>query len=420
MIKEKLLTTTEISKYCSVTTETVANWIKSGKLKASVTPGKRYRIRVGDFIDFLNSLGMPIPDEFKDLSKKEKESGDTFPMFERILPKKNLQQFIDKLKEKAKIFAPIAKGKNFVFDEVSNAKKIRFDYITTIIPPKRFFIPSQETLLKFNVEKFNVEEIVPSKEEIILLGVHPCDMQGILRLDYAFSKGNPESIYLSRREKSTIIGVTCNPDEYCFCNSVGTNDSEKGFDLFFADIGQSFLVKILSDKGKKLIAQVETFDVTDIDRDEAKRAIARCSDLKGKQIETAVENLPLLCRNGESSPMWDDVGKKCLSCGTCNLVCPTCYCFDVRDDVELSFKQGVRERFWDSCQLEEFAQVATGESFREDRKNRQKHRFYRKYRYLMPEYGSPFCVGCGRCNRQCVAKINIVEIANELTKGIMV
>jgi len=418
MIRERLITTTEIAKYCNVTTETVANWIKSGKLNASATPGRRYRVKVSDFINFLNSLGMPIPEEFKEPYKKE--SGEIYPMQERILAKRNLQSFIDKLKGKARVYAPIAKGKNFVFDEVYDAKKIRFDYFSTIIPPKKFFLPSRDMLLRFNVDKFKVEEVFPLNEEIVLLGIHPCDMQGILRLDYAFAKGNPESIYLTRREKSTIIGVTCNPDEYCFCKSIGTNDSESGFDLFFADIGQSFLVKVLSDKGKKLISQVETSDVTDIDEEEAEKAIVRCNDLKGEQIETAVENLPLLCRNCENLPIWDEVGKKCLSCGTCNLVCPTCYCFDVRDDVELSFKEGVRERFWDSCQLEEFAQVATGESFREDRKNRQKHRFYRKYRYLMSDYGSPFCVGCGRCNRQCVAKINIVEMANELTKGIMV
>ncbi len=420
MINEQLLTTTDIARFCNVTTESVANWIKSGKLSASMTPGGRYRVKKKDFVVFLYKLGMPIPDEFSNLVKGEMKLKEASQVIERILPKKNLQQFIDGLKGKAKVFAPIAKGKSFVFDEVYDAKKIRFDYNTTILPPKKFFLPAREKLIKFNMSEFNVEEVMPPDEEIVLLGVHPCDIQGILRLDYAFTKGNPESVYLSRREKSIIIGVTCNPDEYCFCNSINTNDTEEGFDLFFADIGQSFLVKVLSDKGREVLSKVGTFDVTEIDREEANKAIDRCKNLKGPQIETSIEYIPLLCNNCENIPMWNDLGKRCLSCGTCNLVCPTCYCFDVRDDVELNFKEGIRERFWDSCQLEEFAEVAGGESFREERKNRQKHRFYRKYRYLMSEYGSPFCVGCGRCNRQCVAKINIVEIANELNKGILV
>jgi sulfhydrogenase subunit beta (sulfur reductase) len=90
----------------------------------------------------------------------------------------------------------------------------------------------------------------------------------------------------------------------------------------------------------------------------------------------------------------------------------------VRDEMDLSLKAGARERVWDSCQLEDFAMVAGGHSFRKERTDRQKHRFYRKFRYLMSKYGQPHCVGCGRCIRQCVAKINIVEMANELSQGV--
>ncbi|HOX29368.1 MAG TPA: 4Fe-4S dicluster domain-containing protein, partial [bacterium] len=96
-------------------------------------------------------------------------------------------------------------------------------------------------------------------------------------------------------------------------------------------------------------------------------------------------------------------------------VCPTCYCFDVEDDVAIDLVNGNRTRLWDSCQLTSFAEVAGGENFREKREARVKHRISRKFLYLNEKFSKPFCVGCGRCNRACTAKINIVEILNELS-----
>ena len=110
------------------------------------------------------------------------------------------------------------------------------------------------------------------------------------------------------------------------------------------------------------------------------------------------------------------MSKKCLSCGSCNLVCPTCYCFDVTDRLQLNLKDGKRFRRWDSCQLDSFAAVATGENFRTERKNRLKHRLNRKCLYETSDYGKPSCVGCGRCARACVAGIDIKEAINILAE----
>ena len=101
--------------------------------------------------------------------------------------------------------------------------------------------------------------------------------------------------------------------------------------------------------------------------------------------------------------------EKCLSCGNCTNVCPTCYCFDVRDEPELDLSKGRRIRVWDSCQHESFAKVAGGESFRKQRSERQRHRFSRKYSYPMARYKRLFCTGCGRCSRSCMAKIAMKE-----------
>jgi len=339
-----------------------------------------------------------------------------------VIGKDKFRSWVERLKERGDVFGPKKKDVFWVFDRIEEPGELDFDYVSTILPPKKFFVPPMnEVLLEYNRKSGEVEtpKIEPEKE-IILLGVHACDMQGLLRLDICYREGNPDSTYLAKRAKSTVIGITCNPDEYCFCTSVGSNNYRDGFDIFLSDIGQSFLAESFTEKGDELLALVKTTGATMIDEEIAHRAKAEGS--YAEQIIPGVEELPLLCIDGEELPFWeDDIARRCLACGTCTNVCPTCYCFDVRDDVELNLTEGKRLRFWDSCQLEGFTEVAGGENFMKDQATRQKHRFYRKFRYLTIKYGGQaFCVGCGRCGRQCPAQISIVEIANKLNQGLRV
>ena len=132
------------------------------------------------------------------------------------------------------------------------------------------------------------------------------------------------------------------------------------------------------------------------------------------KIKLHYNRLPKVFEHIYDSPVWKEVAEKCLGCGTCNLLCPTCYCFDVRDEVELSIDEGKRERFWDGCMLNSFAEVAGGENFREKLSNRTRHRLHRKFKYLTDATGEIYCVGCGRCTCYCPADISIVEITNKL------
>ena len=125
----------------------------------------------------------------------------------------------------------------------------------------------------------------------------------------------------------------------------------------------------------------------------------------------------MVLASAAKSPVWEKQSEKCYSCGTCNLVCPTCYCFDVLDEMGLSLTEGDRVREWDGCMLEEFAEVAGDENFREDRSQRLRHRMYRKYSYLFTRYDVPFCCGCGRCARQCLVDIDPVGVINELIEA---
>jgi sulfhydrogenase subunit beta (sulfur reductase) len=118
------------------------------------------------------------------------------------------------------------------------------------------------------------------------------------------------------------------------------------------------------------------------------------------------KDLPALMGVSYKSPLWEEIGKRCFGCGSCNIVCPTCYCFDVQDGDSLDGKAGERYRVWDSCQLDAFARIGSGENFRKTRAHRLRHRFMRKGKYIAEAFpGHQGCVGCGRCARACLVDI---------------
>jgi ferredoxin len=125
-----------------------------------------------------------------------------------------------------------------------------------------------------------------------------------------------------------------------------------------------------------------------------------------------------MMRRAYEHPHWVELGERCLACGSCTNVCPTCFCFDVYDQIDMALEQGERWRKWDSCQLDLFASVAGGENFREHRAERQRHRFMRKGRYLFEKYEHLGCVGCGRCARACLVDITPVSTFNTLHKTV--
>jgi sulfhydrogenase subunit beta (sulfur reductase) len=331
-----------------------------------------------------------------------------------ILKKADVRDWIECVVREHTTWAPVEQGEMYRFEKVNSADRVALDYQTTILPLRKIFFPPHETLVRYKRgETVEVEPVLEAGDAVVL-GVHPCDLHGLMLLDRLMYDDLIDQHYRLRRERAIIVGVSCMPDEYCFCHSMGTDTASEGFDLGMVDLGDRYFVEVATERGARLLDATPTAPATGDDIRAYREYHLKRTRLFTAKVEADASHLPLLFTWAYDSKLWKELGRKCVSCGACNLVCPTCCCFDVHDADDLSGTTGVRERRWDGCQLPGYAAVAGGENFRESIESRNRHRFYRKFHYLMDSYERPYCVGCGRCGRACPAGITIHENLNAL------
>jgi sulfhydrogenase subunit beta (sulfur reductase) len=334
-----------------------------------------------------------------------------------IIDKKAVAAFVTKMRDDYRVVGPKAKGTKYAFGEIENPADLRLDYNTSILPPKKYLQPQEERMMTFTRTGKPVVETTIEAPPTVILGIHTCDLHGMCVLDKAFSQGYPDAHYLRRRERTVLVGIEClEPcDEHSFCKSMGTLTVSNGYDLHLTDLGEAYAVDVGSEKGAALLEKYAGVrQATEADMQQLNRVLGAKWSRFPYRLEFDVGELSPLMSQAYDSPLWDELAEVCLACGQCTLVCPTCFCFNVYDDVELNLLEGERWRRWDSCQLDEFARVAGGENFREHQAARLRHRFMRKGRYLIEKYGELGCTGCGRCARSCLVDITPVSVFNDL------
>ncbi len=328
--------------------------------------------------------------------------------------KEDLREYLESLKKVGELWAPVRKGDKFVYDKIDDVDKVELKALRTILPPKKFFIPQRNTVLKYrlNNEYSDPVEEVPFR---ILFGLHPCDINGLLILDRIYLERFPDPLYKKRRENTAIIGLSCVPDEKCLGKSTNTHYVEEGFDIALTDLDDKYLVWVSSSLGDDLVRyRIDLFD-ENITEDDMKQYVSwrnwRDSQYKLYYDLTGMPDIMVLSWD---SPLWEELADDCLSCGMCSMVCPTCPCYNVKDITELSSDEGERIRYWDSCMYREFALVAGGHNFREARAERIKLWYTHKLKSFGHEFGKPACVGCGRCIDTCPADINVARVIKAL------
>jgi sulfhydrogenase subunit beta (sulfur reductase) len=313
------------------------------------------------------------------------------------LTKEALEKLVDELIKTEKVLGVQTKGD-------------RFDFAR----PKKYFQPPVETLMTFKVGGRYKSEY--DCEHFTLIGVHPYDMIAINQMDELFSQDNYDTHYMCRRKNTTIIACdVVTPSENVFASSMGTAIVKKGFDILLTNVGDGYVAEAGTEKGRQLLAKAPDADNYDIER----KVLAQAENVKNlnkHKLKCDTHYLPKLLDKAYDHPIWEERAKTCFSCGSCNQVCPTCYCFNVCDDVSWDLKNGKRQRSWDGCLLDGFTKVAPDHEFRAKRADRFRHRLYRKAKYVPAKIGGQIaCVGCGRCIGACLPDIaNPVSVYNEL------
>ena len=341
-------------------------------------------------------------------------------MPKKLIDQSLLERWVATLIEAHKVYGVQAKTDRFAFEPLVRASDLRLDYDVTILPPKKYFHPPQEILLQFDREAMTFESVFHA-EPFVLLGVHPYDMAAISQLDKVFSMDHCDQHYLVRRNAATIIVCdvqTVSPEVFAGCMDHATMEGQSGHDMLLTllDDGR-YLVDPVTDKGEALMEPLADAPEADKAALQARKQVWKSNRqrLQKNRLKMKPSELPELLARSYDHPVWEEKAELCYSCGSCNLVCPTCYCFDVRDELNWDLQTGQRLREWDGCMLRGFAAVAGGHNFRAQRADRYRHRYYRKGKYTWHAYGEISCVGCGRCISACTAKIaNPVEVYNRL------
>jgi sulfite reductase subunit B len=338
------------------------------------------------------------------------------------IAKKDFHNFITTLinDSKYKVEGVQAKGEKFVFNTLETVEDLRLDYDTTILPPKKYFLPQYETLMEYTVDNpFKEYKTAAAAPTLVLIGVHPYDIIALKQTDAYFLDTDVSGEYLEKRKNTIVIGSNVQTvGEKAFFGAMGTGEVDSGYDLFITDTGDYFVIDVGSQKGEDLLKKargLQEASSTDIQQAEKKQESAIKQATRDLQVKPSGW-YDLLEKNVDSS-VWKEQSEKCLACGTCTMVCPTCFCYDVQDTVEIDLDHGQRIRTWDGCLLRGFTEVASGEVFREEVLDRYRHRFFRKGAYLPDKLEFVACVGCGRCSSQCVPDIaDPVQVMNKLVE----
>jgi sulfhydrogenase subunit beta (sulfur reductase) len=280
---------------------------------------------------------------------------------------------------------------------------------------KTFLFPS--TLRLWTARRTNggleVDEERPAAPRYACIGVRACDLHAIGVQDRVFLDGKyVDRDYQARREGAFVVAVNCaQAAATCFCTSMGTGPkATEGFDLALTELlddgGHRFLVEVGSELGAEVIAEVTHATAAGGDVEAAERVVEQTAAQMGRTLDVT-DIRDLLYRNREH-PRWDEVADRCLTCGNCTMVCPTCFCHGVDDVTDLAGEEATRVRQWDSCFTLEHSYIHGG-SVHTSAKSRYRQWMTHKLASWIDQFGTSGCVGCGRCITWCPVAIDITE-----------
>ncbi|MGA1876331.1 MAG: 4Fe-4S dicluster domain-containing protein [bacterium] len=335
-----------------------------------------------------------------------------------IIERDRFLSWLEGLQEKFSLIGPVDQEGGPAFVRLQSVRDMNLHYSLTMMGPQVFLYRPEERLCTIRKKDHTYEIDIPqSVPPQVLIGVHSCDLHALQVLDEVFiRKSKVDRNYRLWRENTVVIGFHC-PSVYpqCFCASMGTGpffEPKRGYDFLLTDFGDSYLMETLGDRALEMIAPLQLRPATQDDFDKKSRIGRELEGQFTKKLDTT-HLVEIIMRN-QDHPVWRQTAdSRCLGCTNCTKVCPTCFCYDVKDNINYDLTSCERIRHKDSCQELHFAEVYGG-NFRASRMARLRQFVTHKLATWVEQLGCFGCVGCGRCMTWCPTKIDLSDMAKEI------
>lgn len=291
-----------------------------------------------------------------------------------------------------------------------------FDYGPGPSSFKRFLHPPEVSLFRVrkSPEGLRFESSPGPARPYALVGARSCDLAAIAIQDRVLLE--QDETYRRNRQDMFVLAVQCGrAGDLCFCTSTGSGPrAEKGFDLALTELSNGMLLEVGSAAGERILERVPTRQATAAEREEAGRISQATAESMPRRFDAEKVRRRLV--EVPEHPRWKEVADRCLTCGNCTMVCPTCFCTSTLDSSDFAGQQAERTRVWDSCFTLELSHIH-GLNVRQSPRSRYRQWLSHKLSTWFEQFGTSGCVGCGRCVAWCPVGIDILQEAEALCES---
>jgi len=358
----------------------------------------------------------------------------------RVIERSHLQALFDALARRGhRLLGPTVRNGGIVYDDIQRVEDLPlgwtdhqeggtyrlthtgtaavFGYVVGQGSWKKYLHLPTATLWEAerSAEGFRTAPAAEPPPRRAFIGVRPCELAAIAIQDKVFTAGPyADPLYRRQRENLFLVAVNCTrPGGTCFCGSMGTGpEARSGYDIVLTELSANgrhvFIAEAGTVEGEAVLAELAAPPAGESDRQEAARATADAAHHMGRQLDT--DGLKARMEKAVEHPHWAEIAARCLTCGNCTMVCPTCFCTTVEDWTALGGEKAQRVRKWDSCFTVDFSYIFGG-SIRPSPYSRYRQWMTHKLASWVDQFGTFGCVGCGRCITWCPVGIDITEEA---------
>ena len=334
----------------------------------------------------------------------------------KLITKDRLEALADRLLGLGVVVAaPVERTGQPIYAVIEAGKQMSWSHGICRNSFKEFLFPQTEVVATFRIEKGRVHMETPSHDypETVVIGARPCDAASVASLRAVFTwKGDVDPFFVARHDRTTVVTVACaKGDGACFCTSVGlAPDAPKGSDVMLREtLRGNYLVEPLTERGRALVERAADLF---LEGEEAIKPMVPPPVIERSDIAKILAWLSDPAHYDDA--LWSAHAAKCVGCGACTYVCPTCHCFDITDEGRAF--SGERRKNWDACQFDHFTLHAGGHNPRDRQSARWRNRFMCKFHFYPTKFDAQGCVGCGRCIRVCYIGLDITEMMERVSQ----